>query len=75
MEHDLEQQIAQFFLKVSRFAGLVGLLNGVKRLVRLLEQVRGERSVGLLVVPGAAARGPQPGHDSDKFIKGLRHTG
>ena len=52
VEHDLQQDVAEFVAQRGRVAGLQRL----QRLVALLQQVRGERLVGLLGVPRADTR-------------------
>ena len=51
VEHHLQQHVAEFLAEVLLIPGLQGL----ERLVRLLEQVRGERFMCLPGVPGALA--------------------
>ena len=75
VKNDLQQEVAEFLAKVRGIAGLVGLVNGVKGFVRLLEQVLCERRIGLLMVPGTSAGGTKTGHYSDKFIKRSGHKG
>jgi len=61
VEGDLEQDIAEF---LAERVG-VAALQGVHRLVALLQQVRGQRGVRLLRVPGAL--GAQPVHDGHQL--------
>ena len=56
VEHHLQQHVAELFAEGPLFAGL----EGVERLVGLLQQVRGQRLVGLPGVPGTFH--PQPVH-------------
>ena len=67
VEHDLEQQIAEFFLQLrhvaigNRLGNLIGFLDGVRR----------DRREILRQVPGAAAvRVAQPRHDGGKAGQG-----
>ena len=66
VENHLQQQIAQFlghFLIVAR-------LDRVHQFVDFLDGVKAEGHVVLLAVPGAALRGTEPGHDSQKIVEG-----
>ncbi len=62
VEDDLEEQVAELLLERDVALVLVGAeqLDGVEDLVALLDQVAGERLVGLLPVPRAL--GPQAAH-------------
>ncbi len=62
VEDDLQQDVPELLAQ----AGAVVGLDRLGELVRLLEHERHEALVGLLRVPGAAARGPQPVHDRDE---------
>ena len=62
VEHHLEQEIAQLLAEQLRSAGV----DGLEGLVRLLEQMAGQRPMGLLPVPGAAAWPAQPVHDLEQ---------
>ena len=76
MEDDLAQEVAELVAEcgvgvgrvVDAAFGRVGgeRLDGLDDLVRLLERVPGERVVGLLRVPRASARSPQPLHQLDE---------
>ena len=61
LEGDLEQQVAQLLPHVVGVAAL----DGLDRLVGLLEEVGHEAGVGLLGVPRAAPGRAQPVHDRD----------
>ena len=66
MEHDLEQQIAQFILERRN----VGAGNGVRNLIGFLDRVRSDRLKGLRGIPVAAAlRIAQPRHDREETFK------
>jgi hypothetical protein len=52
MEHDLEQQVAEFVPQVRKAAAL----DRVGDLVGLLDRVRGDRSKGLALVPGTTSQ-------------------
>jgi hypothetical protein len=56
VEDDLQQQVAELLAQVVAVAGGRQVLDGLHHLVALLEQVRQQRGVRLLGVPGAAAR-------------------
>src|SRR6266576_5075205 len=43
-------------------------VDGFEGFVGLLQEVRAERRVGLLAVPGASARPAQAGHDRDQSV-------
>ena len=59
VHEDLAQQVAQLLRHVLG----VALVQQMQDLVSLLQQVRPQRRVGLLAVPGAAIRRVQPGDD------------
>ena len=61
VEDDLEQHVTELLAEV----GAVAALDGLGHLVGLLDEVRREGLVGLLGVPGAAARRAQPVHGRD----------
>ena len=52
VEAHLEQQVAELLLQVGEAMGPVQSLDGLHRLVRLLQQVASEALVSLLAVPG-----------------------
>ena len=58
VEHHLQQHVAQF---VPHRVVVVGL-DRLQELVGLLQKVTGQRAVGLLGIPGAAAGAAQGGH-------------
>ena len=63
VEHDLQQQIAEFFFEVVEIVAR----NRIGNLIRLLERVRRDGREILLQVPGAAGFGSaQRGHDLDQ---------
>src|SRR5579863_9152866 len=68
MEQDLQQQVAELLAQQSEVTGL----DRLKRLVGFLEQVTGQRLVGLFGVPRAAARRAEPVHHLDGTLQ-LRH--
>jgi len=74
VKDDLQQQVTKFFFEVRRVSRFVRLLDGVKCLLCLLEQILGERGVRLLVVPGTATGGTKPLHHGDEFIKAFGHS-
>ena len=59
VEHDLVEEVAELVLE-RRVPGRRQVLDRLDHLVRLLEEVAGERVVGLLGVPRAPARVAQP---------------
>ena len=61
VEDDLQQHVAELLGEV----GPVAALDGVQRLVGLLDEVGRQALVGLLGVPGAATRRAQPVHGGD----------
>ncbi len=61
VEHDLQEDVAQ--LLAQRFGVVV--LEGLQRLVGLLEQVRRQAGVGLFGVPRTTTGRPQPVHHRD----------
>ena len=60
----LEQQVAEFLAEV----GVVAVVDRGDDLVRLLQQRRAQRSVGLLAIPRAAAGSAQLGHDVGELV-------
>jgi hypothetical protein len=62
VEHGLEQDVAELVPEPDR----VAVLDGVEELVRLVEQVAAEASMGLGPVPRTAVGGPEPGHHADQ---------
>ena len=70
MEHDLEEEVAQFLPEV----GHVASFYGVRHLVGFLYGVRCDGGEGLLQVPRAAGlRIAQPRHDVQELLQGRRH--
>src|SRR5438093_8845154 len=67
VEHHLEEHVPELVAKPVRVAGI----DRVQHLVGLLQQVSGQRAVGLFVVPGASARAAEPGHDPDQVEQPL----
>jgi hypothetical protein len=58
MEEDLEKEVAQFFGEL----GVVAGIEGVEDFVGFFDEIGAKGGVGLLAVPGAAARGAETGH-------------
>ena len=58
MEHHLKQDVAELFTD----AVGVARVDGLERLVDLLEEVAGQRPVGLFPVPWAAVGSAEPVH-------------
>ena len=69
VEHDLQQDVPQFLAQRLLVTGLQRL----QGLVRLLEQVRRERGVGLPGIPRALH--PQPVHGRDQVDEGAHRAG
>ena len=67
VEHDLQQQIAQFLHQQS----LVLLVDCLDDLVSLLDQILFDALVRLLSVPRTAARRTQKLHDADQVVDGV----
>jgi len=65
MEEDLQEEVTELFGEF----GVVGGVEGVKDFVGLFDQVSAESGVGLLAVPGAAARSTEASHDGDEFFE------
>ena len=65
VEVDLQQQVAQLLAQVRPVTRRVTAVDRLERLVGLLEQVAGERAVGLLGLPRAL--GPQPAHHLEEL--------
>src|SRR5207245_5997091 len=59
VQRDLQEKIPELVAETRRVAGV----ESGERLVRLLEQVRAERRMRLLTVPGAAVPRAEPLHD------------
>ncbi len=73
VEVDLEQQVAELLAQVGVLRWVLEPLDGLDRLVGLLEEVPRQRTVGLLPVPGALAA--EPVHDGDQVEQaGTRHV-
>ena len=71
LEHDLEQQVAQFF------GDRPGLppLDGIDHLVGLFDHVGNQAGGGLGQIPRAAGFGvAQLGHDIDESLKGRQNS-
>ena len=66
MEDDLEEEVAQ----LTREVLAVPALDRLHYLVGLFDRHRLEALVGLLPVPGAASRRPQPGDQGDEGLEG-----
>ena len=64
MKDRLEQQVAEFLAEV----GVVAVVDRGDDLVRLFQQRRAQRSVGLLAIPRAAAGSAQLGHDVGELV-------
>jgi hypothetical protein len=65
MENHLQQKITQLL-------GKLGIITGIERVdhfISFFDQVGAQRRVGLLAVPGAAARGAQAGLHGDQVFK------
>ena len=73
VEDDLKQQIAEF---ITQFAwpAFARIFDGFKRLIRLLEKHRSERSVGLFAIPRAAVCRAQAIHEGDQISECSRHA-
>jgi hypothetical protein len=67
VKDDLQQQIAELLRELPGIAAV----QRVQRLVGLLHQIRAQRIVRLLAVPGTAAGRPQPGLQGYERLKGL----
>ena len=65
VEVDLQQQVAELLAQVLEVTGV----DGLERLVGLLEEVAGERAVRLLALPGAL--GAQPAHHRQELQQRL----
>jgi hypothetical protein len=64
VQDDLEQEVAQLFRHVLR----VAFVQQVQDLVGFLYQVRAQRGVGLLAVPGASVRRAQLRDDVSQAV-------
>ena len=70
MEHDLEQQVAEFVLQVVEIAAI----DGVGDFVRFLDRVRRNGRERLLHVPRTTGlRIAQAGHDGEEAVDGITH--
>ena len=65
VEDHLVEHVAELLDEVVARAGL----DRIHELVGLLDEVLHERGVGLLLVPGAASRRPQPVQHGDEFLE------
>lgn len=68
VEKDMQKNIPQFLLE----GMVVSLIDGLQKLVHLLEDHGPEGAVGLFPVPRAAARATEPGHDPGEGL-GFAH--
>ena len=66
MENDLQEHVAEFLLH----RVVVARLNGVEQFIHFLDRVEAQRQVILLMVPRAAARAAQAGHDVQEVFDG-----
>ena len=64
VEHDLKQHVPQLFLHT----GEIVPVNGVQRLVGLLQKIPADGLMGLLTVPRTALGGTQQVHDDEKIL-------
>ena len=64
VEHDLKQHVPQLFLHT----GEIVPVNGVQRLVGLLQKIPADGLMGLLPVPRTAAGRPEQVHDGEKIL-------
>ena len=64
MEHDLQQHVAQFFLKQNR----VIIVDGFDCLVGLLDEAAANGLVILLAIPDTALRAAQNAHDLQQIF-------
>ncbi len=64
VENHLHQHVPQF---LAHIRGVVPV-NGVQRLVSLLQEVPADGAVGLFRIPGAAPRGPEQPHDFQEIL-------
>ena len=67
VEEDLEQHVSQLLPQV----GGVLLVDGLGHLIGLLDEVAADALVGLGPVPGAAAGGPEQGHQLPQVRHGI----
>src|ERR1700722_151932 len=65
MKQDLHQEIAEFLPQVLR----TSLFDGIEDFVGFLDQIGSECRVGLLAVPGTAARGAEAGLHSGQILE------
>jgi hypothetical protein len=66
VEDDLKQEIAQLFLE----GGVVGIVDGLHYLCRLVDKARAERLVGLLGIPIASLGGAEDGNEGGEILYG-----
>jgi hypothetical protein len=66
MKENLKQEVTQFLRELS----VIGGIERVEYFVGFLNEVGAERSVGLLAIPRATARGAETRHNSYKFVEG-----
>ena len=69
VHHDEQHHVAQFLAQIR----VVGRTNGVRHFVSLLEQLRHERLVRLLAIPGTTIRSAELGDHAAQFRKRLAH--
>ena len=67
MEHHLEQDVAQFLLQVLR----IFLIDGLHRLIGLLQHIPADALVGLLLVPGAPFWRTEQFHDMQQVLHSI----
>ena len=67
VEHHLKQNVPQF---LAHTGGVVPV-NGVQRLVGLLQKIPADGLVGLLAVPRTALGGAQQVHDGEKILPSI----
>jgi hypothetical protein len=57
MEHDVEQEVAEFLAEI----GIVIAVDGLQEFTHFLNEAVANRPVRLLAIPGATIRGAEPG--------------
>jgi len=71
IEQHLQEKVAEFARKFLPIA----IVDGFQHFVGFFERVGLDGVESLLAIPGAASRGPQPLHDSDRTFKSFAGGG